>query len=87
VVSLPSIPEEEWSRGFPYIYEYNDHHFTHAEKLGKPGQEKLVFKVKEGDMCRVVKFVTEYNEAAHRVLAATDENGGRLAPVLHHVSS
>jgi hypothetical protein len=61
--------------GFPYICEYDGRTFSYVERLG-PDPEKKVYKVKEGDKFRVVKFATQYNEAAHRLLA--EERDGEL---------
>ena len=71
------------TRGFPYISEYNDgtvHHFTYEERLGRRGVEQCIFKVKIGKKFGVVKFTEEYNEKAHRLLAAKG-----CAPALHYV--
>ena len=76
---------EEGPCGFPYICEYEGRSFSYVKQL-MADYGKLVYKVQEGEDFRIVKFATEYNDAAHRLLADTI-NGESFAPVLHHVSS
>lgn len=72
--------------GYPTICEYEGRTFTYEKRLDPHNTEKQVFKVKEGSEYRVVKFASQYNEDAHRLLAK-EVNGESFAPALHHVSS
>ncbi|KXN86844.1 hypothetical protein AN958_09580 [Leucoagaricus sp. SymC.cos] len=81
-ISLPSTVDEG-PCGFPYVREYNGKSFSYAEKLG--GEELQVFKVKEGDVFRVIEFAKQYNEAAHVSLMETN-TGEIFAPALRYIS-
>lgn len=89
-VTLPEVVSQsapgDGPAGFPFVCEYDGRTFTYEEKLGGDNKAKQVFKVKEGDKFRVVKFAMTYNERAHRLLAE-EIDGERFAPALHHVSS
>ncbi|KZT02786.1 uncharacterized protein LAESUDRAFT_388704 [Laetiporus sulphureus 93-53] len=80
---LKAIPAAEGMHGFPYISSYDGNTFSYVEQLG--GNDAQVFKVNEGGVLRVVKFTTQYNEAAHRFLSEEIE-GESFAPALYHVS-
>jgi predicted Ser/Thr protein kinase len=86
--SLPraiSNPEFIGPCGYPYVCEYEGKSFSYEQRLFEE-DGKLVYKVKEGNEYRIVKFSNTYNDHAHRLLAE-EVDGERLAPTLFYASS
>jgi len=67
--------------GFPYIHQYMTTKFAYICRLGVREDQKLVFKAREtvSGKLIVVKFVEDYNPAAHRLLEAK----GLAPPLLY----
>ncbi|TFK59592.1 hypothetical protein BDN72DRAFT_883895 [Pluteus cervinus] len=82
IKSSPPIPITLTPDPFPFVRGYGSQTFTYLSRF-KMRSDKLLYKAKLDESHRlvVVKFVSQYNARAHRLLAQHN-----LAPHLHYAS-